>query len=404
MPAKRSNSSRAVVAWLAVAMMALIVYGSLYPFEVDSIDRQAGWWQNFWRAVDQLSWARAGRGDRVANVLLYVPLGFCLALWFDRKLRRAATVGLVAICGALLSLGIEVMQGFISLRVPSLWDVTLNTGGALGGALGGVAWRALATRLPASLAAGNARDGAAGVVLTLWFAWRLTPFLPEVTLSKLKSTLQPLFDPQISIAATALYLVWWMTVAQAVFVLAGAQRGVEMLLLAIAALLVGRLLISDLAFVPSELLALVLLLPMLVALHRLWPGTRRMALLAAFAGIFVVERLAPFSVVASAAHFDLWPFLAWIDAGMPVHWTSLFKSLFEMAALTWLLRDVGVGMRRIVWALPAGVLALELLALWMPGRSGSVTQPVLAIATVLAMRYIAEARRGGLTRPRAHSH
>lgn len=385
-------------------MVALIVYGSLYPFHVDSIQRDAGWWQNFFRAVEQLTWARAGRGDRVANVLLYVPLGFCLALWFDRRLQRAAAVGFAVICGAALSLSIEITQGFIASRVPSLWDVTLNTGGTLGGALGGVAWRALSARLPASLAAGNTRDGAAGVVLIAWFAWRLAPFVPEVSLSKLKYSLQPLFDPQISAGATAFYLVWWMAVAQAVFVLAGAQRGVEMLLLVIAALLAGRLFVSGLAFAPSELMALLLLLPALVVLHRLWTGTRRLVLLTTFACVFVVERLAPFTPAAAPAHFDLWPFLSWIDAGMPVRWASIFKQIFEFAALAWLLRDVGIGARRIVWLLPACVFALEALAPWIPGRDGSITTPALALATALAMRYIAESRRGALTRPRAHSH
>jgi len=403
MVAKRANTSRAVVAWLAVAMVALIVYGSLYPFQVDSIDRDASWWQNLLRAIEQLSWARAGRGDRVANVLLYVPLGFCLALSFDRRLRQVAAVALAMLCGALLSLSIEVLQGFISLRVPSLWDVTLNTGGTLGGALGGVAWRALATRLPASLAAGNARDGAASTVLAAWFAWRLAPFVPDLTLAKLKAALQPLFDPHISAGATAFYMVWWMIVAQAVFVLAGAQRGIEMLLLVIAAVLAGRLFVTSLAFAPSELLALILLLPMLVILHRLWAGTRRLVLLVAFAGVFLIERLVPFSFTASPAHFDLWPFLAWIDAGLPIRWASVFKQIFEYAALAWLLRDAGVAMRRIVWLLPMAVFALELIGLWLPGRDSSPTEPLLALVTTLAVRYIAEAKRDGLTRPRAHS-
>lgn len=404
MPAKRSNTSRAVVAWLAIAMVALIVYGSLYPFRVDSIDGSAGWWQNLWSAIGQLSWARAGRGDHVANVLLYVPLGFCLALLFDRRLPRLSTVLAAVLCGVVLSLSIEIMQGFISMRVPSLWDVTLNTGGTLGGALGGIAWRALSARLPTSLAAGNARDGAAAAVLIAWFAWRLAPFMPEITLGKLKSALHPLFDPTISAGATAFYLVWWMVVAQAVFVLAGAQRGVEMLLVAIAAVLVGRLFIAELAFAPSELLALILLLPMLVGLHRLWTGTRRMALLAAFVCVFAIERFAPFTLRSSPAHFELWPFLGWIDAGMPIRWTGLFKMIFEFAALTWLLRDAGIALRRIQWLLPGAVLALELIALWFPGRDGSPTEPLLALATVLAMRYVVERKRGGLTRPRAHNH
>ena len=75
--------------WLLLAVIALIVYGSLYPFNFkpDAIDGGCS------RRSRQLSWARAGRGDRISNVLLYLPLGFCLFLWLEHaasRRRRAA--------------------------------------------------------------------------------------------------------------------------------------------------------------------------------------------------------------------------------------------------------------------------------------------------------------------------
>ncbi len=393
--------SPAIVAWLAFAMVALIAYGSLYPFNLKPSENSLGWWQSLWQALTQLSWARAGRGDRVANVLLYVPLGFCLSLWFGDRIRHRAAVVIATFGGAALSLAIEVAQVFISSRVPSLWDVTLNTGGAFAGAIGGVAWRVLSARLPTSVASNTRSDDkTALIVLLLWFAWRWTPFLPHFSLSKLKAALQPLIDPQITLAATAFYLVWWMVIAQAVFAMTSAQRNVEMLLAVIAAVLVGRLFIADLNFVPSELIALVLLLPALVLIHRLRVPARGLLLLSVFATVFVVERVAPLSWSSSGGHFDLWPFLAWYDAGMPLHLYDLLKLLFECAALIWLLQEVGLPMRFGVWLVPIAVFALEVLALWMPGRDGSPTAPLLALATALSMRYVASERRRTLTHQR----
>ena len=69
--------SRSFVPWLLFAVIALIAYGSLYPFNLKPDAIQVGVLQ----ALHELSWARAGRGDRIANVLLYLPLGFCLFLW-----------------------------------------------------------------------------------------------------------------------------------------------------------------------------------------------------------------------------------------------------------------------------------------------------------------------------------
>jgi VanZ family protein len=382
--------SPAIVAWLAIGMVALIAYGSLYPFNLKTPEHTLGWWQMLWQALTQLSWARAGHGDRVANVLLYVPLGFCLSLWLDGRLRHRGAVVVATLSGAALSLLIEVAQVFISSRVPSLWDVTLNTGGALCGAIGGIAWFSLSARLPSTEGGGG--DKTALLVLALWFASCWAPFSPHFTLSKLKAALQPLFEPQVTLIATIDYLVWWTLVAQIIFALTSAQRGVEMLLAAIAAVLVGRLFIADLSFVPAELIALALLLPTLVLLHRLWAPTRRVLLLAAFIFVFLFARLTPFSASGSG-HFDLWPFIAWSRAGMPVSLHELFKQLFEFAALAWLLREAGLSARLLVWSVPLAVLALEVVALWIPGRDGSPAAPLLALATTLTLRY-ASARRG----------
>lgn len=390
--------SPAIVAWLAFAMVALIAYGSLYPFNLNT-DSSLSWWQSLWQALTQLSWARAGHSDRVANVLLYVPLGFCLSLWLDGRLRHRGAVIVATLFGALLSLAIEVAQVFISLRVPSLWDVTLNTGGAFCGAIGGVAWFALSARLPNVESSGRG-DKAAMIVLALWFATRWAPFVPYFTLVKLKAALQPLFDPQVSFTATLFYLVWWTVVAQAIFALTSAQRGVEMLLATIAAVLVGRLFIADLAFVASELLALVLLLPTLVIVHRLWAPSRRVLLFTAFACVFAYERLTPF-MANGPGHFDLWPFIGWINAGFPVNLHSLFKQLFEYAALIWLLREVGVALRTSVWLLPTVVLAFELLAIWISGRDGSIAAPALALTVALSLRY-SEGDARSISRQRVH--
>jgi VanZ family protein len=299
----------------------------------------------------------------------------------------------------MLSLSIEMAQVFISSRVPSYWDVTFNTLGTFVGAFGGFAWRALGTRLPVALAESSGRrDSATLLVLLLWFAWRLAPYLPRFSLIKLKSSLQPLLNPDFSVMATVNYLVWWSVIAQMVFALSKAQRGVEMLLVVIAALLVGRLFVTDLPFIPSELLALIVLLPAIVIMHRLWTPARRAILLFAVGYVCVFERLAPFEWSGSGEHFDLWPFLSWIERGMSFNAQALCKDAFEFAALIWLLRDASVSTRVTIWLVPMAVLAIEVLALWMPGRAGSVTAPAIALGIALLMSYLSGDRSFGSRR------
>lgn len=81
----------------------------------------------------------------------------------------------------------------------------------------------------------------------------------------------------------------------------------------------------------------------------------------------------------------------------------LLKQLFEFATLIWLLREAGFAMRTTVYLVPAAVLLLELIALLMSGRDGSITAPALALAVALVLRYVAKDASGGFTRQRARS-
>lgn len=371
---------------LLLAVIALICYGSLYPFnfKYDGTDTIIG-------ALRQLSWARAGRADRVSNVLLYIPLGFCCLLWLRTKIRGPWWAAFIAtLLGSSLSLCIEVAQVYISMRVPSLMDVTLNAAGTLIGAIGGVTWRALSTlvRLPS----GNLQlsaDRSALLVLLLWMAWRLTPFALKLNLAKLKLAVQPLLRPDIGWELTLKYLVLWLVIARAVISLVSRQRGIEVLLGVIAIVLTGRLLFVTPAFIPSELLALLLLLPVLVGLHRLRALPQSGIVVVAFVVWFGLDRWQPLQFGALRSGFDLWPFLPWIAAGMPIELDVLLGKLFSFGALAWLLKDAGVSSRVAAALVTATVLLFEVLKIWQPGGGGSLTDPALAFATAMVFHYAA---------------
>ncbi len=121
-------------AWpLALVYAALIVYASLYPF-ADWRD-QGIWPWAFLAAPLPRYWTWF---DVVANVLGYVPLGFLLALAFMRSGRGHRAVLWATALVVLLSLLLEMLQGFLPMRVPSHVDWALN---AMGGWLGAcLAW------------------------------------------------------------------------------------------------------------------------------------------------------------------------------------------------------------------------------------------------------------------------
>ena len=390
---------RPVIPWLLLAVVALIVYGSLYPFDFNPDAVQGG----LLAAVRELSWARAGRGDRISNVLLYLPLGFCLLLWLERHWQlRLASVAVTTLAGSLLSLCIEVAQAYVASRVPSLTDLTLNALGTFSGAVLGIGWGTLVgwMHLPARVEKPN-RDPAAALVIALWLAWRFAPFIPMLDLGKLKAALRPLFNPHFEVAQVLVYLTFWLVVNQALAAFVSRAHSVEALLLLIATVLVGRLIVADQAFVPSELLALGLLLPLLVVMHKLIPGPRSMVLVASTSAVFLYLRLEPFNFTSTPGSFDFWPFLHLFTRDFPstllaVDWAGWWASLFLFAALFWVIVRTGAAFNVAAGVVLAAVTITEVLRLWLPDRTASITDPALAVAVLYVFRYTLQARRPGL--------
>lgn len=376
-------------------MVGLIAYGSLYPFNFKSEPLPP----DLLAALRELTWARAGRGDRIANVLLYLPLGFCLYLWLSARRGPLPSICVATLGGSLLSLCIETSQVYVSSRVPSLADLGLNAAGSLLGALGGVAWNALERMM--HLPARNerqVREPDAALLVLLWLAWRFAPFLPQTDLGKLKAALQPLFSPRLEPIAVFSFLACWLVVAQALEALVSRQRRLEALLGLIAAVLVGRLLVVDQALIPSELLALALLVPLVVVLYRVHPQPKRTFLVLVVITLSITQALAPFDFAATAGGFDWWPFLGWLQAGWEtslqrIDTTVLFGKLFLYAALFWVICEWSRSANVAMLVLVVLATTLEVLQIWLPAQRASITDPLLALAMGALLRSFHVRRR-----------
>ena len=125
-----SGGAHKTVAWpLALAVVCLIIYASLYPFTD---------WRN--QGISPLRFLTAPLPkywtgfDVGVNLLGYAPLGYMLALSILHS-RRASWPVTVAVLGSgLLSLTMESLQSYLPMRVSSNVDLALNTLGAWLGA------------------------------------------------------------------------------------------------------------------------------------------------------------------------------------------------------------------------------------------------------------------------------
>lgn len=372
---------------LLAITVALVLYISLYPFrfEVDGPSVAA--------ALRRLTWARASRADMFNNVLLYLPLGFCIVLAVEPRFGRAAAIASGLIGGALLSLAMEVAQASIAIRVPSLTDLSLNAAGALAGAVGGSAWHALGVRMTPHANPQGRSAAVALAILVLWLLARLWPIVPDLSLGQLKRAARPLFSPELAWPELATYFVGWLVVAQAVFHLARRQRSVDAFLIVIAVVLVGRTLTVGNELEVAELAALALLLPVLVLISRVEDRGRAALLvavlgtwLAAIALLPALGGTVPSEIeVAGAAE---------LLGRTPPPPPQLAGKGFSYLALAWLLTGAGLFPHVAAGVTVLLVLLLCLLQLGVDNAAYTWIDFVIAVlAGLMVARWMPRARR-----------
>jgi VanZ family protein len=382
----RSRSHFAAPLLLAITV-ALILYASLYPFRFEADGPSVA------TALRQLTWARASRGDMFNNVLLYLPLGFCLALLVEPRFGRVAALIAGFAGGGLLSLAMEVTQASIEIRVPSLTDLSLNVAGALAGAIAGSAWHALGTRMTPH---GNPQGRSAAValaILVLWLLARLWPIVPDLSLGQLKRAVRPLFSPQLAIPDLAAYFVGWLVVAQAVFHLARRQRSVDAFLIVIAVVLVGRTVTRGNELEVAELAALALLLPVLVLISRVEDRGRAALLVAALGTWLAAVALLPALGGSIPSAVEI-PGAAEFLARTPPSPPQLAGKGFSYLALAWLLSGAGLFPHVAAGVTVLLVLLLCMLQLGLDSAVyGWIDLVIAVLAGLLVARWMPRAGR-----------
>ena len=120
---------------LTLLVVCVLLHLELYPFTFRVPSDGEG-------ALRKLleSWAaRPSRGDFLANVLAYIPLGFCVTSIAIPQ-NRVGRIVLTALIGLALSVSFELTQYFLEDRVTSAADVYANTVGVVVGSAAALLW------------------------------------------------------------------------------------------------------------------------------------------------------------------------------------------------------------------------------------------------------------------------
>jgi VanZ family protein len=376
------------------------VYGSLYPF--------SGWVEGsapFDFLFDGTKWThRPSLGDVVTNLLAYAPFGFFAFRYWYSTHSVNVSAALAILVSAALSLGVEVLQGYLPTRVQSSVDLLLNVVSSTSGValarfpVGQGRLPDLFRRLSAQWFLPGRLTNTALLAIAAWIASQLLPFVPSLDVGKFRAALVPL---ERVIAEPATFNAWH-ALAETLL-----RTGMGVILLSVmrqdkpafsafatllAVLLLAQIPIIGRQLLPEVLLASLASLLLILALKGRKLDTRASwSFFLVFSGFCISQALG--SSAGDLRPFNWIPFASGLENPV-VGIGELTYTIGLAAALTWSVRmaTASIHLRWLGWgtgAMVAGAaLALEFNQSYIAGRTGDITSPMLlAIAWAVGWRY-----------------
>lgn len=368
---------------LLLVVIALIVYGSLYPWHFDFSPRvnPLAFLLHSW----SFQWDRYLLRDVAVNVVLYIPLGAAAALTLARKHRRAATAVPAILLGLVLSASIEMVQIYVPGRQCSLLDVATNVIGTAAGAGAALIFWPRWVWAKLSRQPGERHAPASVFLLACWGGYQLYPFFPLLSRTRLRNGIEyVLHASTISPVEIWAGAAEWGAAALAIKILVGRLR-LSWLVLAMACLPV-RILIAGRVLARDEVLGAALALLLWPAIDRALDLGGRPVLLAGILGSAIVLReLAPFHFSARPTSISWVPFAATLGSPWQSAVLIVLRKAFDYAAAVWLVRRAGWSYGYAGALVACALAALEAAQRYLPGHVPETTDAVLALLAAFVL-------------------
>jgi VanZ family protein len=350
-------------------VLAVIVHGSLFPYsfhENGGIAAAARTLLNSWNEPP------TGFPDFVANLLLYLPLGFFGVLAIRSRFALLAVV----LIGLALSTTVELAQFFDAGRVTNMSDVYLNTAGT---SLGGLLAMRLNSRMPDGIDRATPVESVPGALLAMFVAYRLYPYVPTIDAHKYWRSVKPLIThPGLGAWPVFQYFVLWLTVSYLVGAALRRASAWKVSLLFAAFIFAAKVLVVGLTLSASELAGAALAFLLWFGfLGRSGAGAK---VLLALLGVAVVAfRLLPFDFHAHATPFGWIPFRSMLQGSLGADLVASVEKAFLYCSLIWIGTRAGLKLWLSTSAVALVLLVTSLLETHLPGRSAEVTDCVMAL-------------------------
>ena len=366
---------------ILIAVTALLIYGSLYPWHFHEGRSAAGPVHALLHSW-QISWNRFELRDIAINLAIYMPFGAAAYLWLIAR-TKAVRIGGPLLLAAMLSTAIELTQFYDSQRITSLVDVATNV---LGTAIGMALASTIARRTHTAAVIRVPHPGAA-LLLSCFIGYFLFPVIPDFSRTHLSGKLAGFFASGFQpVAVYALFTVWLVSARLLAAVLgkAGALFPILGLLLPARFLVLG--IEADWPYWASYFAAWIVWVAFLHGFRY-----RDFALGCLIVLSIAATGLSPFHFSAARQSFEWIPFRALFSTSWDTGFPILLRKVFLYGSAIWLFQSAGSSLRVAAPGMALLLAAIEVAQLYLPNHAAEITDPLLAILMAWLLHRLARA-------------
>jgi VanZ family protein len=369
------------------AVVALILYGSLYPFEFRLPPDGSGAWSTLLSG-----WStRPGRADFFANVLLYVPFG-----WFGMgALPRQGSTGLrlvlVALAGAVLSVTVELVQYFDVGRVTTATDVY---GNLLGAVVGSLCFAGLSGSFQMLPVVRMNQQPTPMALIAFWAGYRFYPYVPNTDVHRYWTAIAPIFyHSSANIIDVARHTTVWMTLIFLGRLLLFNKTEAWLDLITVLFTFLIRIILLDAPLSSAEVIGAATAVFLSPLLRMLRPRQQAAILFVGLWSITIIGRLQPLQFQPIARDFGWLPFRSFLAGSIDVAITTFCEKTFLYGSLLFLLGEAGCGAIAAALTVAGSLFATSWLETRLPGRSAEITDAVMALLLAAGIALTGAPRR-----------
>lgn len=367
---RRLGSSKGSPYKYLIVLAVLISYGSLYPFEFSVAPPGA-----LGRLFSEADLG-GSLGDVLGNIGLFVPWGVAGIFTLAPRRGMAHAIAQTLAIGFLIAFSLQVFQIWIPSRTSAFSDVFWNMLGCAAGAL--VGHRLLAHHRKLSEILNVQRTS--GYILAAWIVVEWLPLLPSLDFQLVKDNMKDLLAHEpISFSIVFERAAITLLIGELLNRISKPSRSLILLPLLVTTVILGKLFLIDVQLSTSMIFGFALGVLVWGSLFKFSSDRRTATIVVALLLAYSMQALAPYSLKDVPSSFGWLPFEGLLEGSMLSNIQSLGSNLLLFGGVLFLLRSAGsnIGAASVVIAL--WVMSMEFAQLFIIGRSGSITEPLIVL-------------------------